>query len=197
MLKKLGLISLCAASAFAMHSVEININDKDLELAAKLDMGQFYNTIEPGTVFLGATFLKADAAHSDYNSDADIESYQELNFLMKRNIAENGFSIGLGVKVNHTENFTSIPLGVEAGLTLPTGGSIPVSVGASIYYAPEVLAMQDAKDFLEYRVHVDVEVIQNGMITVGYRNIDLQYDVANSETVNYNSSGYIGFKFAF
>ena len=197
MLKKLGLISLCAVSAFAMHSVEININDKDLELAGKLDMGQYYNTVEPGTVFLGAKFLKADAAHSDAPSSADIESYLEMNFLMKRNIAANGLSLGLGVKLNHTENYTTIPLGVEAGLTLPTGGSIPISVGASIYYAPEVLAMQDAKDFLEYRVHVDVEVIQNGMITIGYRNLDIKYDVVNADTFNYNSSGYIGFKFAF
>jgi len=197
MLKKLGLISLCAASAFAMHSVEININDKDLELAGKLDMGQFYNTVEPGTVFLGAKFLNADSAHSDASSSStDLKSYQEMNFLMKRNIATNGLSLGLGVKLNHTENYTTIPLGVEAGFTLPIGGSIPISIGASLYYAPEVLAMQDAKDFLEYGIHLDVEVIQNGMITVGYRNLDMGFDGV-SETFNYNSSGYIGFKFAF
>ncbi len=195
MLKKLGLISLCAASAFAMHSVEININDKDLELSGKLDMGQFYNTVEPGTVFMGAKFLKADAAHSDAHADDDSESYFEMNFLMKRELSSNGLSIGLGVKVNHVEDYTTIPLGVEVGFKLPTG-SIPITLGASIYYAPEVLAMQDAKDFLEYRAHVDIEVIQNGMITIGYRNLDMGFD-GYPKTFNFNNSGYIGFKFAF
>ncbi len=35
MLKKLYLISIITASAFAMHGVDININDKDLEFGAK------------------------------------------------------------------------------------------------------------------------------------------------------------------
>lgn len=198
MLKKLGLISLCAASAFAMHNFEININDKDLELAGKIDMGQFNQTVDPDTVFVGAKFLKASHNHSDFNSDSEIDSFYEVNFLMKRNIAENGLSLGLGVKMNHTQDFTTIPLGVEAGYKLPLDSAIPLYLGASIYYAPEVLSMDDAKNFLEYRVHVDVEIIQNGMITVGYRNMDTNYDVnSNTSNINYNRSAYIGFKFAF
>ena len=40
MLKKISLITVCAVSVFAMHNAEININDKDLEIGARLDMGQ-------------------------------------------------------------------------------------------------------------------------------------------------------------
>jgi len=39
MLKKLTMLSVCAASAFALHTAEININNKDLEVGAQFDMG--------------------------------------------------------------------------------------------------------------------------------------------------------------
>lgn len=51
MLKKISLIALGAVSAFAMHSAEVNINNSDLELSAKLDMGQFNESVKPDTIF--------------------------------------------------------------------------------------------------------------------------------------------------
>jgi len=192
MFKKLGLLAICGVSAFAMHSVELNINDKDLELGAKLDMGQFNDTTEPDTVFIGAKLLHAHEDHSDI--DSDIHDYIEVNFLMQREMNDSGLSIGLGVKVNNTEDFTTIPLGMEALYRLPTGSVIPMYIGASIYYAPEVLSMQDAKNFLEYRVGFDAELIKNAHVVAGFRNLDTNYEAVN---INYNKSIYAGFKFAF
>jgi len=54
--------------------------------------------------------------------------------------------------------------------------------------------MENAKNFLEYRVSFDMEVIEHGNITVGYRSIQTNY-VARD--MSYNKSAYIGFKFAF
>lgn len=197
MFKKLSLMTVCAVSAFAMHSAEININDKDLEVGAKLDMGQFSNNTEPDTVFVGAKFLHADEEHSDLKRDT-IHDFSELNFLMKREIDNSGLSIGLGVKVNHTENFTTIPLGIETAYKLPLTGPIPLYIGANLYYAPEVLSMENAKNFLEYHVNFDIEVIERGRISIGYRSIDTNYETNNHTTnVSYNKSAHVGFKFAF
>ena len=191
MLKKLGLIVLCTASAFAMHSIELNINDKDLELGVKVDMGQFNDTVDPDTVFIGAKVLNADADNSDFNSN--INNYYEASFLMKRKIANTNLVIGLGVKLNGTKNFSSIPLGAEVTYKI-LDGAIPLYLNGAIYYAPDILSMQDAKDFLEYRISLDVELITNGYITVGYRSLDTNYD---SGDINYNKSAYLGLKFAF
>ncbi|MEA2091347.1 MAG: hypothetical protein U9O83_03150, partial [Campylobacterota bacterium] len=109
MFKKLGLLAIFAVSAFAMHNVELNINDKDLEFGAKLDMGQFNDSTEPDTVFIGAKLLHANEDHSDIDNSADMHDYIEMNFLMKREIDNSGLSIGLGVKLNNTEDFTTIP----------------------------------------------------------------------------------------
>lgn len=204
MLKKLGLLSVSVAAAFAMHSVDININDKDLEVGAHLDMGQFNDTVEPNTVFLGARYLKGNEDHGDFHRNDN--AYHELNFLMKKEVSNSGLSLGLGVKANYTRasiggsnrDFTSVPLGVEAGYRLPVDTAVPLYLGGSVYYAPEVLCMNDAKNFFEYRANFDVEVIQNGRITLGYRSLDTNYDIAGTTVKkNYNHSAYIGFKFQF
>lgn len=204
MLKKLGLLSVSVAAAFAMHGVDININDKDLEVGAHLDMGQFNDTVEPNTVFLGAKYLKGNEDHSDFHRNDN--AYYELNFLMQKEVSNSGLSLGLGVKANYTRasiggsnrDFTSIPLGVEAGYKLPVDSMVPLYLGGSLYYAPEVLCMNDANNFLEYRVNFDVEVIQNGRITLGYRSLDTNYDISGTTVnKNYNRSAYLGFKFQF
>ncbi|MDY0233045.1 MAG: YfaZ family outer membrane protein [Sulfurimonas sp.] len=196
MLKKLGLIALCTASAFAMHSIELNINDKDLEFGAKVDMGQFNDAVDPDTVFVGAKILHADEKHSDFRSNSDMNDYYEANFLMQRKVGNSDLVIGLGVKFNGTKNFSSFPLGVEATYKI-LGGAIPLYIKGVVYYAPEILSLQDAKSFLEYRASLDVELITNGYVTVGYRSIDTNYDGKKGGDMNYNKSAYIGVKFAF
>lgn len=190
MFKKISLVALSTVSVFAMHSAEININNSDLELSAKLDMGQFNENVEPATIFLGAKYLNADERHSDVRN---IDDYQEINFLMQKNV-NSDFRLGLGVKLNHTEEFISIPLGLEAVYKLPVTSSVPFYVGASIYTAPEVLSFDEADSFLEYRLTLEAEAIQNGFITLGYRHMDTDYKRGD---VEYNDSLYFGLKFLF
>lgn len=190
MFKKAALTALSAVSVFAMHSAEVNINNSDIELSASLDMGQFNESVEPATIFFGAKYLNPDERHSDADS---IDDYQEINFLMQKNVNAD-FRLGLGVKLNHTKNFVSIPLGVEAVYKLPLTSSVPFYIGAALYAAPEVLSLDKADNFLEYRLNVEAEAIQNGFITLGYRHMDTNY---KSGDVEYNESLYFGLKFLF
>lgn len=196
MFKKIGLITISAVSAFAMHTAEINVNDIDLEFSAKFDMGQFNNNTEPNTVFLGAKYLNAKVEHSDIEtSDANynLYGYYELNFLMQKEMNDN-FSLGLGVKLNRAEKFATVPLGIEAAYKLPISSSVPLYIGASVYYASEALSMADATGFLEYRAGLEAEVIQNAHIVVGYRSLNTYYQDLE---IQYNRSIYAGFKFIF
>jgi hypothetical protein len=190
MFKKISLIALNAVSVFAMHGAEVNINNSDLELSAKLDIGQFNESVEPDTIFLGARYINADNRHSDVNN---IDDYYEVNFLMQKNVNSN-FRLGLGVKLNHTKEFLSIPLGLEAAYKLPLASSVPFYINASIYSAPEVLSFDKADSFLEYRVGIEAEAIKNGFILVGYRHLDTNYEARD---VEYNDSLYFGLKFLF
>ncbi|MEA3370692.1 MAG: YfaZ family outer membrane protein [Campylobacterota bacterium] len=194
MLKKISLIAFLSVSAFAMHSGELNINTKDLEVSAKLDMGQFNTTIEPHTMFIGGKFLNADGEHSSPEF-SDIKPYVELNALLMQEIGNHGMSIGMGVKVSFTENYAAIPLGLEFSYKIPASDLVPMYLNGSLYYAPSVLSMRDADSFLEYRISYDIEIIKNGYITVGYRNLDTNYE-GNSD-FTYNESFYGGFKIGF
>lgn len=188
-------MSLAAASAFAMHTGEINVNDKDLELSAKIDMGQFQDGVEPGSMFVGGRFLNADKRNSSDHLGS-LGAYYEVDFLMMREIGNKGMRMGMGAKVNHTQNYTTIPLGLEFAYKIPADGLIPMRLSGSLYYAPSVLSFSSAKDFVEYRIGYEVEVIQDGHVVLGYRNIDTNYDSAVGN-FNYNSSFYLGFKIVF
>ena len=178
MLKKLSLIILSVVSAYAMHSGEININNKDLEIGAKFDLGQFNPAVEPDTMFIGGKFINADGDHAENylgNKVNDLDPYLELNFLMMQAVGDQGMSIGMGAKLNFTENYSAVPLGLEFTYKLPVVDFVPMYLNGSLYYAPSVLCMRDADSFLEYRLSYDAEVIKNGYITIGYRNIDTNW----------------------
>ena len=197
MLKKIILLGVFTASAFALHTAEININNKDLEINAQFDMGQFNNNVEPDTLFVGGKFLNADAQHSESDS-ANIDPLIEADLLMMKEVANSGFKLGMGAKVNYTSigslDFMSIPLGVEGAFTLPLKQFIPMHLNAAVYYAPNVLALRDADSYFEGRFSLDVEVIENGNITLGYRNIETNYDAGD---FRYNRCAYLGFKLKF
>ena len=201
MLKKLGLsIVLTCVSLFAMHGAEININNEDLELTAKIDIGQINHAIEPDTIFVGLKLLNGHESHTS-EKNLDNGTYIDLNFLMMNELPIKGLHIGLGVKLNYSDSFNSdfvsIPLGIEFKYKIPAYNLIPLYLAGSAYYAPSVLTLSDAEDYFEYRVSFDIEVIRNGAITLGFRSLELNYDNITYSKYTYNRSGYIGFKFNF
>jgi len=199
MLRKIILLTATAMSAFALHTAEININDRDLELSARFDMGQFNDNVEPNTIFVGGRFLNGQKENSRLEAGGSlvtIDPYFEANFLMMRAIGDMGMSFGMGAKLNYTKNFSSLPLGLEFQYAIPAKKLVPMFVYGSVYYAPSALSFSDAKDFLEYRMSYDVEIIENGRLTIGYRNVNTNYDTVLGKVV-YNDSFYLGFKFAF
>jgi len=193
MLKFLITMALVNVSLFALHTGEINLNDKDLEVSARFDIGQFNDNVVPNTTFIGAKFLNAHEDNSG-NKNVTLDPYAEVNFLMMRSIGEKGVSIGMGAKLNYTKDYSALPLGVEFAYKMPFDTLIPMYLNGSVYYAPQVLSFIQAKHYLEYRISYDFELIENGKITVGYRAMDTDYDTYN---FSYNSSIYFGFKISF
>ncbi len=201
MLRIIFLIALANISAFAMHSAEININDKDVELAVKIDIAEYNYSLDPDTTFIGFSYLKGTQENSkdEHGTHVDTNGYYEASFLMKKRMT-NDILVGIGIKLNYTEindeSYISAPLGLEAGYTLSTG--IPITLGAKLYYAPQSLAFSKADNFLEYRIEAIVDIIDGGSIILGYRNLDTNFKIdAKSYDVTYNESAYIGFRFSF
>ena len=192
MLRKVTLMTASAVAAFAFNSAGININNEDLELRANFDIGQFNENVEPETMYVGIKFLDADNSSRVKEDDA----LYEIGFLMKRAMGERGLYIGLGVKANHTKDYTTVPLGIVFDYALPLQTIIPMSVGADIYYASKVLSFSNANKYFEYRLEYDAEVIDQGHVVIGYRHIKTDYNDIRGE-FTYNESAYVGFTFEF
>ncbi|MFT7003552.1 MAG: hypothetical protein ACJAWW_000902 [Sulfurimonas sp.] len=197
MLKKLGLITVCAASAFAMHNADLNINNKDLEFGVKFDVGQFNENVEPENILVGAKILHADSANSSYSSNSDMDDFLEVSGLVQAKVPEGETIVGLGIKFNATKNYSSVPLGLEVMQNFAFSEEFPMYARGSLYYAPEVLCQQDAKNFFEYRIEVGVQVMKNITTYLLYRMIDTNYESKSGGDINYNKSTSLGIKFAF
>jgi len=195
MLKKVTLVALFSASAFAMHSVEVNINDTDLEVNAKFDLGQFNENIMPNSTFLGFRIVDSDKANSSQQKYKH-DPYYELNFLMKRPLSDSGFSVGMGVKFNYTNDFSSIPLGLEGTYKIPANNFVPMYFNVDGYYGPRILSFGDADRYYEFRLSYDIELIKNGRVTIGYRSMHTNYHDKRGDYI-YNHALYGGFKFFF
>ena len=209
MLKSFLLLVMLNISVFAVHYGEVNLNNRDVEVSAKFDMGQFNYNVEPNTLFVGGKFLYADKRNSDgfipgtidqnltdsnLTTGDTIDPYFELNVLMMKQIGNRGMYFGMGAKMNFTKKYFSIPLGAEFKYVIPARDLIPMFIHGSLYYAPGVLSFKDADNFLEYRISYDVEIIPNGYVTLGYRGLDTNYELGDFV---YNRSWFIGFKVGF
>jgi hypothetical protein len=197
MLKPLLVALLLTTSAMALHEAEININEKDLEVQLLLDIAQFNETMTPDATFIGATYINSNQSHNDYGKDAEL---YEIDFLLRNYVPSiSGLLFGIGMKLDYTnsypgQQFLALPLGVEAAYLLPDS-PLPLYLSGALYYAPEVLSFQDAQNFFEYVISLDMEIISNGFITAGYRNIDTKYKTYGNQTLN--ASWFVGLRVDF
>lgn len=199
MLKKLIMIVGLTGSLFAMHEAELNLNNYDLGAKLDLDMGQFNNAVDPNTVFLGARYLRSSHRHSD-DPSKDHDLYDAHFFVQQHLSKQQALTLGLGAKLVYTTisdyDYYALPIGVHADYVLPLGLSIPFILGGRFYYAPEVLSWSDAKNYMEFEAHLDIQLIDRALITGGYRKIDTDFDVSGGD-YNFNESWFVGIKFRF
>ena len=207
MLKKLLLGTLLLSSTtYAMHEFEINLNNKDVDLHLGLDMGQFNDSIEPDSFIVKARIMKGDDSHArlPYKEGANIEQdtniLGEIGFVAQSSSAmAPGLMMGMGVKLAYTpldkQSIFAMPIGVVSDYTLPLDIVIPLHVGGQFYYAPEVLAFEQSTSYMEYQVNFDVELMERGLLTMGYRGIDTP--TKDKSNTYYNRSYFVGFKFKF
>ncbi|MCX6075036.1 MAG: YfaZ family outer membrane protein [Campylobacterales bacterium] len=197
MLKKILLSSIIATSAFAAHQIEANVNSRDVEGQIRLDMGQMGNGSGLGKTYFGARFLKGDNNNS--LTIANPDPLMELSFMVQNSVrGVRGLELGLGIKGEYTKIdgniYSAIPLGLEAQLQLPLNTPFPLYLGGALYYAPSALSFKDASSYMETRLHLDFEPIDNGRIEVGYRKIDTNL---KTRDVTYNDSWYFGLRLDF
>ena len=203
MLKLLVLLMTLNVSLFALHSFELNINEKDLEAELQFDMGQFNETLDPDTTFMGINYLAMTKENSSLNTDP--RGLVRANFLVQR--ALRGFEdliLGMGAKAVYTSlksgdiehSFFAVPFGIQAKYHIPFNIPVDFFIAGEIYYSPEVLSFGEAKNYVESKGYLEIQLIETGSILGGYRNIETNYELIGGD-VRINESWFAGFKFLF
>lgn len=202
MLKKLITTLALTGSLFAMHEAELNLNNHDLNAKLDLDMGQFNGAVDPDAVFIGARYLHGSHQNNERHYEKDHDLFDAHFYVKQRLSGYRALSLGLGTKLVYTHieknDFYALPIGVLAEYDLPIGLPVPFILGGSFYYAPEVLSWEDAKNYTEYDLHLDIRIIDRAAITAGYRRVDTDFDVDGHDVnFNFNESWFAGVKFRF
>ncbi|WP_309498805.1 YfaZ family outer membrane protein [Sulfurovum sp.] len=185
-IKKLFLPS-CLALTFlhAQSTVGFDVNNKDFEVLASIDLNTFADYTAGITYLLDASYLYADGDDLGTIGLGAQNSFEGLE----------GLAFAFGAKFVFTDDFTALPLFGKAIYTLPLGGSIPsTSLSASFAYSPEVLTFSDGKHYTEFRAEADMEIVSNFHLFAGYRNMDTEY-ITYDKT--FNDSFYGGMKLGF
>ncbi|MCH9813690.1 MAG: YfaZ family protein [Epsilonproteobacteria bacterium] len=166
-------------------SFGLNINSDDLEIEARSSLAFTTNDPVYRNFFVDANFINAD------DPLIGLGFFVENSPVNYQNIA---FAIGLRTIFTDYEgdDFTAIPIFIGAKARMYLGDLPKSHLGVKLAYAPSPLTFQDADSYLEYRVEVDMSIIDNVNVYLGYRNIDTDYDNKN---INYNDAVYVGFKF--
>jgi hypothetical protein len=200
MLKKLMITLALTSSLFAMHEAELDLNNYDFNALLNLDMGQFNTSVDPDTVFLGVGYLHASQEHSDHNLPKDENLYNVHFFVQQRLNANRALKLGLGTKLVYTSvsnhDFTALPIGVLADYTLPLGISIPFVFGGSFYYSPRVLSWQDAQNYMEWELHLNINLIDRAALKFSYSQINTDFEGSSGNDV-FNQAWYGGIIFRF
>jgi len=201
MLKKVVLVSIIGVlPAMAMHIGELNLNQKDLDFHLGLDIGQFNSSVEPENIMMNMRVLMGSRENARLPFERDKNFLGEFGFLAQSTSAmAPGLTMGMGVKLAYTylesESIFAMPIGVEMDYLLPFDIPIPLHIGGLFYYAPEVLSFSASTSYMEYQGNFDIEIMDRGLLTMGYRGIDTP--VEHQSNAYINRSYFFGLKYKF
>lgn len=186
MIKKWIVACVIPLALWAQHSAEVNLNNDDMELQATVDLSAIYG-LQGGSYLLGAGYLAVldDNDNTSTMLDLDFKLYNPVQGI-------EGLYGALGAKAVYSEygqdDFMAFPLQAMIEIR-PRGFAVPVALGATVAYAPRPLSFQEADSYSEMRLEGRAEIIQQGFLYVGYRQIVTDYKTLD---VTLNNSVYVG-----
>ena len=195
MLQRIILLGLSTSALLTAASVGINMNKDILEVEAVFNLKKLNNEETRGTTY-----------QLDFNyMDNEDEPKSFFGVGMGVTNIVNGMedvSLTFGTKyirgdVDEDEDFSALPLMVKARYDLSSLVSVipSVSVELKALYAPEVLSFGESKEYSEFRISADAELINNVVIYGGYRNIRTDFEGITDKS--FDNSLYAGLKFIY
>lgn len=178
-------LSINTIFLFSENTIGIDVNRADVELLGNLDLNTL-TTYNDGTTYL----LTFNYLNSSGNNMTNVG-------LIAKNYFQGveGLSLAFGMESVLASDFLAFPFTIKGIYDLALMDAIPsTSFSFKLAFAPGVLSLRDAQNYLEFRTELDMEVISNLYLFVGYRNIDTKYKTFDK---TFNDTFYFGMKLNF
>lgn len=127
-----------------------------------------------------------------HNSDADTDLFSG-GFFVHAN--RNEIAGKLGLKAYYADLYRDDGYGVAVGGDGSFRFSDVVSLNAGLYLGPDALSFSDIEGYWEWFVGADFNVIDNAVITVGYR--ETEVDTSRRDDVEIEDGPYVGLQLRF
>lgn len=185
-IKKLFFITLLLTGFLqAENSIGIDVNKDDIEVLGSININALADYANGTTYSLTAKYLHTAG---DNMTSVGFAGENRLHGV-------EGLTLAFGLKSVLASDFLAFPFMVKGIYDLPLIDAIPTtSFIVDFAYAPSVLSFRDAQNYIDFRAELNMQVISNIDIFVGYRNIDTRY-VEYDKT--FNDSFYFGMKINF
>lgn len=174
-----------STSLHAQNSAGLDVNSKDIELFTSLEITPLSDHASGTLYYADVNYLHADG---DNMTTVGFRAENTLNY-------SQDLSLSFGIKGVIADNFLAFPLTFKGSHILPFDDAIPTTfMTLGFAYAPEVLAFDEAKSYTETNIEVDMEIVSNTHLFVGYRYIATDYKEVDK---TFNDSVYGGLKLSF
>ena len=185
-IKKLLLLTLLTLNVWSSdNSIGIDINSKDVEILASVNINSLSQYADGTTYIFDASYLNSDGDNLITLGISGHNMFQGLE----------GLSLAFGLKAAMASDFLAFPLHAKATYQLPLVDTLPPTyINATFAYAPAVLSFRDAQSFTELRLEADMEIISNIHVFTGFRRIKTNYE---SYDKTLNNRFYGGIKLSF
>ena len=195
-----GLVLLAAAPGASATGVDLALGNESANLAVLLNPYQLYAG--------GGSELALGAFTSEAG---DRLAHVTLMAKGRRQTESSTTMLGAGIRAVYgeleiaeemliddeedSEKVGAIGLGVQAGVLVSPSRSTPVEIIGEAFMAPSIASFTDAERYIELSARLQVEVIPQAKVYLGYRR--LSFDTNDYDSLNIDSGFHVGLQVTF
>jgi hypothetical protein len=188
-LTKIALsILMGLSSLYSAGGVELNINNNVVEFQAQTNLNQFYELDNANDYNLNIGILHEDKGAPNLFNVGVSASTSEFD---AQNV-EFGLGIGLVASSTNSNTFMALPFSLNVSAHI----NEKLLIEANGAYSPSVLSFGKAEKFTSTKVTLNYQLLNNGYVFVGLRNIKATY-TDNIGTIKYDDSAFVGYRVKF
>ena len=181
-------IFLGLSSLYSAGGVELNINDNAVELQIDTNLNQYYELDNANDYYVSLGVLHED---TDAPNLFNVGLKATTSEFDTENI-EFGLGIGMVASSQDSDTFLAVPFSLSASYHV----NDKVLIEAEGKYSPSVLSFSKADKFTSIKATVNYQLLVNGYIFVGIRDIETKYS-SSVGTIEYDDSIFVGYKVKF